>query len=222
MAKAGRKSIDFQGNSELLDELAEYVSSLKHLKENDKRCKQFYETYEGTEISEQQKKWLLTLRRDMNAQRKREALLQEILAKDTHSDLEALAVELKGKDDRDSFFNLQKILDLLVSKKNEKQTFSTKKKALERKIYEQEKKHISKQKMENQKKIFLGALLLQLQKTFDPKCTPIDFLDKVLECYGIMHQKQYVVVRQTQMIFEEALEDPRCPDDYVEDLRKNS
>ena len=103
-------------------------------------AKSFFDASTADKISEEQKKWLLTLRRDMNAQRKREVLLQEILVKDSHSDLEILAIELSHNDDRDSFFNLQKVLDLILSKKNEKQAFGTKKKALERKIYEQEKK----------------------------------------------------------------------------------
>lgn len=217
MAKVGRKSIDFQGNSELLDELSEYLSSLKYLKENDKRCKQFYNEYDGCHVSEEAKKWLLTLRRDMNTQRKRETLLQEILDKDSHSDLEVLAVELSNNDDRDSFFNLQKVLDLLLSKKNEKQTFSTKKKVLERKIYEQEKKYVSKEKMENHKKFFLGGLLQKLHKELEPEQTEIEFLKKLLEGYGVI-SSIYEITWLTHEIFVEAAEDPRCPDEYVDEL----
>lgn len=221
MAKVGRKSIDFQGNSELLDELSEYLSSLKYLKENDKRCKQFYNEYDGYHVSEEAQKWLLTLRRDMNAQRKRETLLQEILDKDSHSDLEVLAVELSNNDDRDSFFNLQKVLDLLLSKKNEKQTFSTKKKALERKIYEQEKKYVSKEKMENHKKFFLGGLLQKLHKELEPEKTEIEFLKKLLEGYGVI-SSTFDINWLTHKIFVEAAEDPRCPDEYVDDLYPDS
>lgn len=221
MAKVGRKSIDFQGNSELLDELSGYLSSLKYLKENDKRCKQFYNEYDGYHVSEEAQKWLLTLRRDMNAQRKRETLLQEILDKDSHSDLEVLAVELSNNDDRDSFFNLQKVLDLLLSKKNEKQTFSTKKKALERKIYEQEKKYVSKEKMENHKKFFLGGLLQKLHKELEPEKTEIEFLKKLLDGYGVI-SSTFDINWLTHKIFVEAAEDPRCPDEYVDDLYPDS
>ena len=223
MAKVGRKPIIFNDhdNADLLGELEDYLSSLKYLKANDKRCIQFYKDFGGSKIPKEDQKWLLALRRDMLAQRKRDALLKEISAKEYVSELEMLAWQLSQNDDRDSFFNLQKVLDLLLSKKNEKQTFNTKKKALERKIYEQEKKQVSKAKMENHKKFFLGGLLLNLQKTLDPTCSPIDFLKEMIECHGIVYQQNSVVARKIEMIFEEALEDPRCPDDYVEDLRRN-
>jgi len=220
MAKAGRKPIDFESDKDLLNELSGYLHSLNFLKENDKRCKSFFDASTADKISEEQKKWLLTLRRDMNAQRKREVLLQEILVKDSHSDLEILAIELSHNDDRDSFFNLQKVLDLILSKKNEKQAFGTKKKALERKIYEQEKKHVSKEKMENHKKFFLGGLLQKLHKELEPKQTEIEFLKKLLEGYGVI-SSVYDINWLTHAIFVEAAEDPRCPDEYVDDLYPN-
>lgn len=220
MAKAGRKPIDFESDKDLLNELSGYLDSLNFLKENDKRCKSFFDAYTADKISEEQKKWLLTLRRDMNNQRQRDALFQEILDKDSHSDLEVLAVELSNNDDRDSFFNQQKVLDLLLSKKNEKQAFGTKKKALERKIYEQEKKHVSKEKIENHKKFFLGGLLQKLHKELEPEQTEIEFLNKLLEGYGVI-SSIYDISWLTHKIFLEAAQDPRCPDEYIDDLYPN-
>ena len=64
MAKAGRKPIDFNDNAELLGELDTYLSSLKYLKANDKRCIQFYKDFGGGEVPKEDQKWLLVLRRD--------------------------------------------------------------------------------------------------------------------------------------------------------------
>ena len=221
MAKAGRKPIDFKDNAELLGELHTYLSRLKYLKANDERCIQFYKDFAGGEVPKEDQKWLLVLRRDMLAQRKRDALLKEISAKEYASELEILAWELSQNDDRDSFFNLQKVLDLLLSKKNEKQTFSSKKKALERKIYEQEKKQVSKAKMENQKKFFLGGLLINLQEEIRPDHSEIDFLKEILDAYCSVTNIKYDVYTATKQILVRAGRDPRCPEDYVDELYPN-
>lgn len=222
MAKAGRKPIDFESDKDLLNELCGYLDSLKFLKENDKRCKSFFNVYTADKISAEQKKWLLTLRRDMNNQRKRDALFQEISDKENHSDLETLAIELSNNNDRDSFFNLQKVLDLQLSKKNEKQAFSTKKKALERKVYEQEKKYVSKEKMENHKKFFLGGFLQTLHKELEPELTEIAFLNKLLESYTLVHTSPLHMDYLAMDLFRKAAEDPRCPDEYVDELLPDS
>ena len=222
MAKAGRKPIDFNDNAELLGELDTYLSSLKYLKANDERCIQFYKEFAGGEVPKEDQKWLLALRRDMLAQRKRDALLKEISAKEYVSELEMLAWQLSQNDDRDSFFNLQKVLDLLLSKKNEKQTFNTKKKELERKIYEQEKKQVSKAKMENQKKFFLGGLLLKLHKQLEPKQTELEFLRTLLEGYGVMSPFPYDNTWLLRDLLRELADDPRCPDEYIEELYPDS
>lgn len=222
MAKAGRKPIDFESDKDLLNELSGYLDSLKFLKENDKRCKSFFNAYTADKISEEQKKWLLTLRRDMNNQRKRDALFQEISNKESHSDLEVLSIELSNNDDRDSFFNLQKVLDLQLSKKNEKQAFSTKKKALERKIYEQEKKYVSKEKMQNHKKFFLGGLLLKLHQQLEPEQTELKFLRTLFEAYGMINSSPVEVNWLIEGILFEAAQDPRCPDEYVDELFPDS
>lgn len=222
MAKAGRKPIDFESDKDQLNELSGYLDSLNFLKENDKRCKRFFDAYTADTISEEQKKWLLTLRRDMNNQRKRDVLFQEISNKESHSDLEILALELSNNDDRDSFFNLQKTLDLLLSKKNEKQTFSTKKKALERKIYEQEKKYVSKEKMQNHKKFFLGGLLLKLHQQLEPELTEIEFLRNLLEGYGVISPFPYDMTWLRHGLLPELADDLRCPDEYIDELYPDS
>lgn len=172
---AGRKSIDLN-NYELQQQLRKYLQNLSFLKANDERCKKHFEN-DFLFLDDKIQKDLKILRRDMLADQKRQAVLNRIRNKQNLDSTEKMALDLAANDDRDSFFLLQKTLDLLVSTESDKKIIKDKQANLKKQVERAKAPKVKSLAGKDQDKYFIGACFIQLRKQLAPQMSDLDFLE---------------------------------------------